>query len=962
MVASLGTLMIIFTAFWIPGGHADARTDVVSRSCGKVNATSPEIARQRYSSMLQKMKGEMCGDRKFAISESGEAPDKVYMLSQCMDDLSNNECEACFTQVYQLLQHCLPANGGRVYLDGCFARFENYNFFKEVKGPADSRRCGSDVETDKGFKELVEQVVMKMVVKAPANNGFAEEEDNANGLSAYGIASCWKTLDNQSCSTCLDHAASSSLSCLPSIEGRALNAGCYLRYSYYEFSNSKGSKKEKSGNYHALLYCSYVIYGFAVCVLAIWVGFYLGKITYRRKLRRTMQKGVEVDLSSLHGALQFLQFKYSTIDRATESFCEANKLGRGGYGEVFKTWKHFQAYTVSEIIDNSMEKSPENMEEMKRVVWVGLLCTQESASHRPTMKNVVEMLKHKDMKLPIPSKPPFTDESLSLSDPRISQSGLFCSPNKLATKNFIPTFVKEMETLSQLLTSSHFATYHVNVTTIVPPIYGLAQCHHDLSQTDCLLCFAASRTKLPRCLPSPSARIYLDGCFLRYDNYSFYHESTSPLIDSVKCSSQNATVSGYEDRNRFTESVGYAVGNVTRIAEGSGGFGVVSVNGVYALAQCWESVGRDGCRECLEKAGRAVRGCDVKREGRGLNAGCYLRYSDHKFFSDGGETDNDHESSRLGSIIATVLATFAFVMLFLFAAYVVHARLSKIKEHNNFGLVSPSIKKSYLSFKYETLEKATDYFNPSKKLGQGGSGSVYLGTLPNGKTVASAFNCINVQTFAILENFNFMCLTFVCISISDYECDCLIAQEISSMISISKNIIYSKDASGYMAPEYLIRGQLTEKADVYSFGILILEIVCGRRNNTFTTHANSPLQTVWLLHRSNQLVEAVDPNLKDDFPAKEACDVLRIGLLCTQAAVALRPSMAQVIRMLTDENCEIPVPNQPPFLNANVLNSCSTDSFITNAAAKIDVSYTSSESSSMQGSDGQSRSRESTHK
>ncbi|KAL5797006.1 hypothetical protein ACOSQ2_001826 [Xanthoceras sorbifolium] len=632
--------------------------------------------------------------------------------------------------------------------------------------------------------------------------------------------------------------------------------------------------------------------------------------------------------------------------------------------------------------------------------------------------------------------------ALSLSDPRISQSGLFCSPNKLATKNFIPTFVKEMETLSQLLTSSHFATYHVNVTTIVPPIYGLAQCHHDLSQTDCLLCFAASRTKLPRCLPSPSARIYLDGCFLRYDNYSFYHESTSPLIDSVKCSSQNATVSGYEDRNRFTESVGYAVGNVTRIAEGSGGFGVVSVNGVYALAQCWESVGRDGCRECLEKAGRAVRGCDVKREGRGLNAGCYLRYSDHKFFSDGGETDNDHESSRLGSIIATVLATFAFVMLFLFAAYVVHARLSKIKEHNNFGLVSPSIKKSYLSFKYETLEKATDYFNPSKKLGQGGSGSVYLGTLPNGKTVAvkrliynttqwvdEFFNEVNL--ISKMQHKNLVKLLGCSIegpeSLLVYEyvpnksldqflfdknktrhlnwkqrfniivgtAEGLAYLHEGSDIRIihrdikSSNILLEEDFTakiadfglvrffaadkthlstgvagtlGYMAPEYLIRGQLTEKADVYSFGILILEIVCGRRNNTFTTHANSPLQTVWLLHRSNQLVEAVDPNLKDDFPSKEACDVLRIGLLCTQAAVALRPSMAQVIRMLTDENCEIPVPNQPPFLNANVLNSCSTDSFITNAAAKIDVSYTSSESSSMQGSDGQSRSRESTHK
>lgn len=41
-----------------------------------------------------------------------------------------------------------------------------------------------------------------------------------------------------------------------------------------------------------------------------------------------------------------------------------------------------------------------------------------------------------------------------------------------------------------------------------------------------------------------------------------------------------------------------------------------------------------------------------------------------------------------------------------------------------------------MSFKYETLEKATDYFNPSRKIGQGGAGSVYKGTLPDGRSVA----------------------------------------------------------------------------------------------------------------------------------------------------------------------------------------------------------------------------------
>jgi len=48
--------------------------------------------------------------------------------------------------------------------------------------------------------------------------------------------------------------------------------------------------------------------------------------------------------------------------------------------------------------------------------------------------------------------------------------------------------------------------------------------------------------------------------------------------------------------------------------------------------------------------------------------------------------------------------------------------------------------------------------------------------------------------------------------------------------------------------------------------------------------------------------------------------VLQIGLLCTQAFAALRPSMFEVVEMLSNEECVIPSPQQPPFLNASVLN------------------------------------------
>lgn len=57
-------------------------------------------------------------------------------------------------------------------------------------------------------------------------------------------------------------------------------------------------------------------------------------------------------------------------------------------------------------------------------------------------------------------------------------------------------------------------------------------------------------------------------------------------------------------------------------------------------------------------------------------------------------------------------------------------------EKNNLDQVSSSITKSSLNYKYETLEKATDYFNSSRKIGQGGSGSVFKGILPNGNVVA----------------------------------------------------------------------------------------------------------------------------------------------------------------------------------------------------------------------------------
>ncbi|KAL9679952.1 hypothetical protein QQ045_017823 [Rhodiola kirilowii] len=108
---------------------------------------------------------------------------------------------------------------------------------------------------------------------------------------------------------------------------------------------------------------------------------------------------------------------------------------------------------------------------------------------------------------------------------------------------------------------------------------------------------------------------------------------------------------------------------------------------------------------------------------------------------------------------------------------------------------------------------------------------------------------------------------------------------------------------GYLAPEYAIRGQLTRKADIYSFGVLLLEIVSGRCNTNTRLPIGEQylLERTWELHERRELVSIVDMTMNGLFDAEEACRFLKIALLCTQDSPKLRPSMSSVVKMLIGE-------------------------------------------------------------
>uniref|UniRef100_A0A2P2IUA3 Uncharacterized protein MANES_15G092500 n=1 Tax=Rhizophora mucronata TaxID=61149 RepID=A0A2P2IUA3_RHIMU len=108
---------------------------------------------------------------------------------------------------------------------------------------------------------------------------------------------------------------------------------------------------------------------------------------------------------------------------------------------------------------------------------------------------------------------------------------------------------------------------------------------------------------------------------------------------------------------------------------------------------------------------------------------------------------------------------------------------------------------------------------------------------------------------------------------------------------------------GYLAPEYAIRGQLTRKADIYSFGVLLLEIVCGRSNTNKRLSLDEQylLERVWQLYRKGELLCLLDTSVDGDYNEEEACRYLKIGLLCIQDKPKIRPSMSTVLKMLMGE-------------------------------------------------------------
>uniref|UniRef100_K7L9H6 Protein kinase domain-containing protein n=2 Tax=Glycine max TaxID=3847 RepID=K7L9H6_SOYBN len=457
--------------------------------------------------------------------------------------------------------------------------------------------------------------------------------------------------------------------------------------------------------------------------------------------------------------------------------------------------------------------------------------------------------------------------------------------------------------------------------------YGLAQCYGDLSLLDYVLCYAEARTVLPQCFPYNGSGIFLNG-----------------PGDKAVC------------------------GNTTRR---STNFQAAAKKVVWSAVQAAPnnegSLDTRSCRASLENASSSILGCLPWSEGRALNTGCFMRYSDRDFLNKEQEKGSS-EDNVLVIVVAVVSSVIVLVVGIAIVAYIRKHRYIQMKRR-----VSQELHHNSLNFKY-SLEKATNSFDEVNRLGQGGFGT---GVLADGREIAiktlyfnnrhkaaDFYNKVNI--ISSVEHKNLVrllgCSCSGPESLLIYEYlpnrsldrfifdknkgkELIWDKRYDIIIGTAEGLLHAKIADfglarsfqedkshisttiagtlGYMAPEYLAHGQLTEKADVYSFGVLLLEIITGRLNSKASEYSDS---LTWKHFQSGTAEQVIDPCLVLDDNHRsnvlnEILRVLHIGLLCTQEIPSLRPSMSKALKMPTkkEEHLELEAPSNPPFIHESTM-------------------------------------------
>ncbi|KAK6264844.1 hypothetical protein SCA6_020278 [Theobroma cacao] len=312
--------------------------------------------------------------------------------------------------------------------------------------------------------------------------------------------------------------------------------------------------------------------------------------------------------------------------------------------------------------------------------------------------------------------------------------------------------------------------------------------------------------------------------------------------------------------------------------------------------------------------------------------------------------ESNKNVKRRAVIISISVASGVLLLMTLTWCYLTRKRglkKSPAQEMNNPHEFHPNPEEEDLDlplFDWLTVASATNDFAFTNKIGEGGFGPVYRGKLQTGQEIAvkrlSKDSGQGLTEFknevifiAKLQHRNLVRLLGCCI----YGEERMLIYEYMPNRSLDRYIFgwlillfpfYIGFLFGYMSPEYAIEGLFSVKSDVFSFGVLVLEIVSGKRNRGFyhPDHDLNLLGHAWKLWNGGTPMEMIDPFMEKPVSTLEVLRCIQVGLLCVQQRPEDRPTMSSVLLMLDSENPSLPQPKQPGFYTERFFTETDTSS------------------------------------
>ncbi|KAK1421478.1 hypothetical protein QVD17_23837 [Tagetes erecta] len=322
-ISTMVVAVFIMMSKHVASQSGDRNNALLRKYCRIYTSTNGESYLTNINITLSSLRRQLSDPQVYyAFEQTTYDGEFVYAFALCRDYLTTSQCLACFDSAVNETKSCGISDGGNVIYDDCSIRSEIYDV------------CNNDSTSQPiaTFSQTVDNLLSEVRDATPKTSNFyvaSTRQASTNNTTVYAIAQCVRNVSQAICKSCLNTAYNNLQRCFPSTEGSSVDFYCFMRYSETPFFQSNQTTNialflsEGSSNKSALIAGVSSAVGLVLVILALWLWY------HKMKKAKILEEAAS--------ALQSDEiYSYQQLRLATHAFGEEYRVGKGGFGEVFK--------------------------------------------------------------------------------------------------------------------------------------------------------------------------------------------------------------------------------------------------------------------------------------------------------------------------------------------------------------------------------------------------------------------------------------------------------------------------------------------------------------------------------------------------------------------------------------------------------------------------------------------------